>query len=104
MGKEEITLYEQFLLFPQQISDSSKQRESAEDNLEFDEHDIMFSKSVENTMEKEEITLYKQFLLFPQHFQKTCSADMIKPGLVWERVNSFTWNLAWPKSIRLIKD
>ena len=37
MGKEEITLYKQFLLFPQQILDSSKQKESAEDNFEFNE-------------------------------------------------------------------
>ena len=30
---------------------------------------------------------YKQFLLFPLCFQKTCTADTLKPGLVWERVN-----------------
>ena len=29
---------------------------------------------------------YEQFLHFPQCFQKTCTADMYKSGLVWERV------------------
>ena len=43
----------------------------------------MFSKWVENTKGKEEIACYKQFLLFPQCFQKTCTADMLKQGLVW---------------------
>ena len=28
----------------------------------------------------------EQFLLFPQCFQKTCTPDMLKPVLVWERV------------------
>ena len=29
---------------------------------------------------------YEQFLLFPQCFQKTCTADTEKPGLVRKRV------------------
>ena len=44
-------------------------------------------KSIENTMGKGEIAHYEQFLLFPQYFQKTCSADMFKSGLVRKRVN-----------------
>jgi hypothetical protein len=44
--------------------------------------------AVENIERKGEIAHYKQFLLFPQCFQKICSADTSKPGLVWERVNS----------------
>ena len=36
--------------------------------------------------EKEKIARYEQFLLFPQCFQKICTADTEKPGLVWERV------------------
>ena len=32
--------------------------------------------------------MLEQFLLFPQRFQKTCTADMLKRGLVWERVKS----------------
>ena len=43
------------------------------------------SKWVENPVEKEEIAYDEQFLLFPQCFKKTCTADMLKPGLVWER-------------------
>ena len=41
---------------------------------------------VENTLGEGEIAHYEQFFLFPQCFQKTCTADMEKPGLVWERV------------------
>ena len=37
--------------------------------------------SSENTLGKGEIACYKQFLLFPQCFQKTCTADKLKPGL-----------------------
>ena len=39
--------------------------------------------------DKGEIAHYEQFLLFPQCFQKTCTADMEKPGLVWERVKHY---------------
>ena len=37
-------------------------------------------------MEKGESAHYEQFLLFPQCFQKACTADTKKQGLVWERV------------------
>ena len=47
----------------------------ADNNLEFDENDRMFSKWVENTVAKGEIARYEQFLLFPQCFQKTFTAD-----------------------------
>ena len=40
------------------------------------------------TVGKREIARNQQFLLFPQCFQKTCTADMLKQGLVWESVNS----------------
>ena len=63
-------------LFPkQQILDSSKLKEFADDNFRFDENGRMFFKGVENIVEKGEIACYKQFLLFPQCFQKTCTAD-----------------------------
>ena len=39
-------------------------------------------------MGKEEIARYEKFLLFPQHFQKTCTTDTLKQGLVRERVNT----------------
>ena len=39
------------------------------------------------TVGKGEIARHEQFLFFPQCFQKTCTEDTYKPGLVWERVN-----------------
>ena len=42
---------------------------------------------MENTVEKVEIGCYEQFLLFPLYFQKTSTADTLKPGFVRERVN-----------------
>ena len=35
---------------------------------------------------------YEQFLLFPQCFQKTCTADTLRPRHVWEMVNPFPHN------------
>ena len=61
--------------FPKrQILDSSKLKEFADDNFEFDENGRKFSRWMENTVGKGEIARYKQFLLFPQYFQKTCTA------------------------------
>ena len=45
-----------------------------------------FSVRLENTVGKGEIARHEQFLLFPQCFQKISGADILKPGLVWERV------------------
>ena len=42
---------------------------------------------VENTVGNGEIALYEQFLRFPQCFEKTCTANTLKQGLVWVRVN-----------------
>ena len=62
--------------FPKrQILDSSKLKEFADNNFEFDKNDREFFKRVENTVGKGEIAHYEQFLLFPQCFQKTCTAD-----------------------------
>ena len=61
-----------------QISDSSKLKEFADDNLKFDENGRKFFKRVENTVGKGEIARYEQFLLFPQCFQKTCTAEHVK--------------------------
>ena len=55
----------------QQILDSPKLKEFADDNFKFDKNGGKLSKWVENTVEKGEIAHYKQFLLFPQCFQKT---------------------------------
>ena len=36
-------------------------------------------------MGKGEIARYEQFLFFPHCFQKTCTADTLKQGLVWKK-------------------
>ena len=64
------------LPFPkQQILHSSKVKEFAEDNFNFDENDRKFSRRVEDTTGKGEIARDEQFLLHPQCFQKTCAAN-----------------------------
>ena len=47
------------------ILQSSKLKEFADDNLEFDESGGKFSKLLENTVGKGEIARYEQLLLFP---------------------------------------
>ena len=47
------------------------------------------TKGLETLREKEKLLVNEQFLLFPQCFQKTYTADTLKPGLVWERVKGF---------------
>ena len=71
----------------QQILDSSKLKEFADDNLKFDENGRKISKGVENTVGKGEIAHYEQFLLFPQCFQKACFLGASKGVIVWEWVN-----------------
>ena len=72
----------------QQVLDSSKLKEFAEDNFKFDENGRKLSKWVENTVGKGEIARYKQFLLFPQCFQKVCFPGASKGVIVWEWVIS----------------
>ena len=60
----------------QQILDSSKLKEFADDNFKFDESERKLFKHVKNTVGKGEIARYEQFLLFPLCFPKTCTADM----------------------------
>ena len=57
------------------VLDSSKLKEFADDNFEFDENGRKLSKRLENTEGKRQIAGYEQFLLFPLCFQKNCSAD-----------------------------
>ena len=52
--------------------DSSKLKEFADDNFEFDENGRKLSKREENAMGKGEIARYELFLLFPLCFQKAC--------------------------------
>ena len=58
----------------QQNLDSSKLREFADYNYEFDDDGGKTSKLIENTVGKGEIACYEQFLFCPQCFQR--------PGLV----------------------
>ena len=51
------------------------QTEFADNNFEFYENGIRFSKQLENTWAKGEIAFYEQFLFFLQCFLKTSSAD-----------------------------
>ena len=63
--------------FPKrQILVSTKLKEFADDNFEFDVNIRKLSNRVENTVGKGEIARQEQFLLFPQCFQKICTADM----------------------------
>ena len=65
-----------------QVLDSSKLKEFADDNFKSDGNDEKFSKRVENNVGKGEIARCEQVLLFRQCFQKTCTADVEKQGLV----------------------
>ena len=70
----------------QQILDSSKLKESADDNFKSDENSRKLSEWVGNTVGKGEIARYEQYLLFPQCFQKTCFPGVSKRVIVWEWV------------------
>ena len=52
----------------QQIIDSPKQKEFADDKFKFDENGEKLSKRLENLCGKGEIARYEQFLLFPFSF------------------------------------
>ena len=58
--------------------DSSKLKEFADNDFEFDEHGRTFSKWAENTMGKEEIACHEQFLLFPTVFSKDLYCRHVK--------------------------
>ena len=62
--------------FPRrQILDSSKLKEFADDNFEFDENCGEFSERIENSVRKGEIARCEQFLRFSQSSQNICTAD-----------------------------
>ena len=65
----------------QQLLDSSKLKEFADDNSKFDENGRKLSKRVENTVGKGEIARDEQFLLFQQCFQKACFPGASKVSL-----------------------
>ena len=72
-----------------QILDSSKLKEFADDNFNFDEDGRKLSKRMENTVGKRKIARYEQFLLFPQCFQKAFFPGASKSVIVWEWVKSW---------------
>ena len=58
--------------------DSSKLKEFADDNLEFDENGRKLSKWEENDVGKGEIACYEQFLIFRQVFSKSLFPSGVK--------------------------
>ena len=58
--------------------------DSADDNFKCDENGRKFSKKGRKHWG---IARYELFLLFPQCFKEDCTADTLKPGLVWKRIN-----------------
>ena len=56
--------------------DSSKLKEFANDNFQFNENGREFCKKLEKTVGKGEIALHKQFLLFPHCFQMARTSDV----------------------------
>ena len=58
------------------MKDTSKFKEFADDNFEFDENGGKFSRSVENTAGKGEIARNEHFLLIQRCFKRICTADM----------------------------
>ena len=76
-----------------QILDSSKLKQSADDNFKFDENIRKLSKRIENTVGKGEIARFEQFLLFPQCFQKACFPGASKGVIVWEWVKPLSYRI-----------
>ena len=71
-----------------QILNSSKLKDSADDNFKFDKNGRKLSKRVENTVGKGEIACYEQFLLFQQCFQKAYFPGASNGVIVWEWVKA----------------
>ena len=71
---------------PDDILDSSKLKEFADDKFKFDEIGRKLSKQVESTVGKGKTARYEQFLLFPQCFQKARFTGASKGVIVWEWV------------------
>ena len=57
--------------FPNDKFHSSKLKQFADDNFNFDGNGVKFSEKVENAVGRGEIACYKEFLFFSQCFQKT---------------------------------
>ena len=57
-------------------------------NSNFMKMEVISSEGLKTLWDKGEIAHNEQFLFSPQCFQKTCTADPEKQGLVWERVKT----------------
>ena len=88
----------------QQILDSSKLNEFADDNFKFDQNGRNLSKRVENTMGTGEIACYEQFLLFPQCFQKACFPGASNGVIVWELVKHHSVYLTFSTLFQIKSD
>ena len=80
---------------------SSRLKEFADDNFNFDENGRKLSKRVENTVGKGKIARYEQFLLFPQCFQKACFPGASKGVVVWEWVKTSLENSGYQLELTL---
>ena len=80
--------------FPKrQILDYSKQREFADNNFKLDKTGRRFFKLAEKTGKKRNCSL-RAISPFPTVFSEACTANTVKPGLVWERVKDQTRHIA----------
>ena len=70
-------MYFKYPYSKRQISNSSKLKQSADNNFEFDKNRRKFSKQIENTVGKGEIACNEQFLLFP-----VFSKDLFSRGVM----------------------
>ena len=71
----------------QQILDSSKLKELADDNCKFDENGRKFSKPVGNTVGRGKIAHYEQFLLFYSVFKRRVMKTHKNQGLFGKGLN-----------------
>ena len=68
------------------ISDESKLKEFADDNLNTNKRLKFTLKRVENIVGKGEMLVTSHFLLFPQCFQKASSVGSLKVETMWQSV------------------
>ena len=66
------------------VLNSSKLKEFADDNFKFDENDRKFTKWAENTVGKGEIARHEQFLLSQSVFKRHIPQTRKNQGLSWE--------------------
>ena len=84
-----------------QILDSSKLSEFSGNSFKFDENGKEFSNGQKTLWEKEKLLITNNFSFSCSVF-KICTADTLKPGLVWGRIKFVevyvSWCFLWPSS------